>query len=367
MRSHTPRATPVVRAPSSSAPPLDAEARRKPGLHPPVSIITPAGDHELEKGALIIGRLPECDLLLEDALVSRMHARIYVNGEAVIVEDLHSTNGVYVNGVRITHSAVLREGDRLLTGTTEISVFEARRTVRSSAAPSRPPPRPSQPPQLRVPRASQPETHAPAAVARRPVPTTLPAERAPESDPMLRSLLEQDEPSSETRLSTPPTLPSSSLPPPASNRAEAPSSSAPSTARADAIEVIGALAERLAAGGNIQEASRVLAAHLGRILQGASAGLHVPDEVCTLAARQAVLLASWTRQSAWLDYVIELHLAARRCLSPLTFTAFEGMHRTLGGSDARLLSYYVDSLSDGRTPLSGDERLVLERLLRLTS
>jgi pSer/pThr/pTyr-binding forkhead associated (FHA) protein len=91
-----------------------------------VTVITPQGDMELGQGSLLIGRLPECDVLLNDTLVSRMHARISVQGDSVVVEDLHSTNGVYVNGVRVGHSTVLCEGDRILIGTTEFSLFESR-------------------------------------------------------------------------------------------------------------------------------------------------------------------------------------------------------------------------------------------------
>src|SRR5687768_11491953 len=131
MRTITPRATPVVRAPIPSAPPPPESQREAPPLlRAPVSIITPVSEVELREGSLLVGRLPECDIAIDDGLVSRMHARISVRDNAVVVEDLHSTNGVYVNGTRITHNALLREGDRLLVGTTEISLFEARRDAR---------------------------------------------------------------------------------------------------------------------------------------------------------------------------------------------------------------------------------------------
>src|SRR5260221_7797961 len=108
--------------------PEDNRARNggpPPPLTVPVTVITPIGDVELGNGSLLIGRLPECDVLLQDTLVSRMHARISVQNTSVVVEDLHSTNGVYVNGRRVSHSAMLREGDRILIGTTEISLFES--------------------------------------------------------------------------------------------------------------------------------------------------------------------------------------------------------------------------------------------------
>src|SRR5688500_1637197 len=166
MRIITPRATPVVRAPDPSIPaPSEAARERPPLLRAPVSIITPVSEVELRDGSMLIGRLPECDVMIDDGLVSRMHARVSVRDDAVIVEDLHSTNGVYVNGTRITHNALLREGDRLLVGTTEISLFEARRDAR--VAP------------LRARRETEPTLGTPdtALSTRVPAPTTVPARR----------------------------------------------------------------------------------------------------------------------------------------------------------------------------------------------
>jgi len=282
-----------------------------------------------------------------------MHARISVRGDSVMVEDLHSTNGVYVNGVRITHSALLCEGDRLLTGTTEISLFEARRGAR--VAPLRARREPTQQPwPEHEPRGS---LSAPDGKTRLPAPTTLPAEpRASFGKLDLHLDALAPEPPSETRLSAPPTSEPAEL---FSLRRRSPA--VPSTARADALAVIGALAERLAASGNLDEACRVLSSHLKRILQGATAGLTVPEEVCALAARHSLSLARWTGQSVWINYVVELHLAARRSMAPLTFTAFENAALLLGAFDRQLFSYYIASLRDEGARLSSEERLVLER------
>jgi hypothetical protein len=129
--------------------------------------------------------------------------------------------------------------------------------------------------------------------------------------------------------------------------------------------VIGALAERLATNGNLDEARRVLSSHLKRILQGATAGLTVPNEVCLLASKHAVSLARWTGQSTWIDYVIELHLAARRLMSPATFTLFESVVLSIGDFDRQLFAYYIEGMRDESALLNGEERLVLERLALL--
>lgn len=351
MRINTPRATPVVRAPSPSVRP--SPEQQPPVLHVPVSIITPVAELELRDGSILVGRLPECDVVVDDALVSRMHARISVRGSTVVVEDLHSTNGIYVNGTRITHSAVLREGDRLLFGTTEISLFEARRSAR--VAPLRPR---SEPPPPRVPEESRPAAapSTPPPALRRP--KTLPPA---EASAFGKLELHLDELVSPVDDNGPASSRSAELEG-GRNR----TSVVPSTARADALDVIGALAERLANSGNLDEANRVLSAHLRRILQGATAGLTVPDEVRVLASRHALSLARWTGASSWVDYVVELHVAARRAMSPETFATFESVVLSLGDYDRQLLTYYLDGLRGERALLSEEERLVLERLIRLT-
>jgi pSer/pThr/pTyr-binding forkhead associated (FHA) protein len=129
MARTTPRATPSLRLPRDSVPP-EGTAEAAPLLAPAV-IVSRSGEHELSNGSFGIGRMPSANLVLDDALVSRMHARILVLADrSVAVEDLHSTNGVFVNGARLGRVAKqLLDGDRLLIGTSELSVFNIRRGV----------------------------------------------------------------------------------------------------------------------------------------------------------------------------------------------------------------------------------------------
>ena len=61
----------------------------------------------------VLGRHPDCDIVLDAGAVSRQHAQIsYVNGEYV-VEDLHSRNGTFVNGEQIQAPRMLQDGDRV--------------------------------------------------------------------------------------------------------------------------------------------------------------------------------------------------------------------------------------------------------------
>ena len=63
----------------------------------------------------IVGRLPECQVVLTDASVSRRHARIQLEGDRWTVTDLGSTNGLRVNG-RDVAAAEVRDGDRVEFG-----------------------------------------------------------------------------------------------------------------------------------------------------------------------------------------------------------------------------------------------------------
>ncbi|WP_306359459.1 FHA domain-containing protein [Nocardia sp. CC227C] len=69
---------------------------------------------------LRIGRTRDNDLVLDDPRVSRTHARLVVGGTAVVIHDLRSVNGVYVNGDQITGQAALAHGDTLGIGVTTL-------------------------------------------------------------------------------------------------------------------------------------------------------------------------------------------------------------------------------------------------------
>jgi len=73
--------------------------------------------HVLNRKVMTIGRTPESDLQIRSNHVSRHHARLLVGPNAVILEDLDSTNGCFVNGRRI-RKQVLHKDDILMIGKT---------------------------------------------------------------------------------------------------------------------------------------------------------------------------------------------------------------------------------------------------------
>ncbi|RYG69331.1 FHA domain-containing protein, partial [bacterium] len=77
---------------------------------------------DLPPGETLIGRSLDCQVTIEDPLVSRQHARIVVRGDEATLEDLGSRNGVRLNGVVVRTSAPLKDGDRLRIGTQELVV-----------------------------------------------------------------------------------------------------------------------------------------------------------------------------------------------------------------------------------------------------
>jgi predicted component of type VI protein secretion system len=77
---------------------------------------------ELGQGEFVIGRSAECQLALDDPLVSRKHALLIVGAESVVIKDLGSRNGVVVNGTKIDTSRILLDGDRIMIGSQEMTL-----------------------------------------------------------------------------------------------------------------------------------------------------------------------------------------------------------------------------------------------------
>ena len=70
---------------------------------------------ELDRPSTVIGRGRNADLVLNEATISRAHALFGYEGTRAFVQDLGSTNGTLVNGVR-EHRKLLTQGDELRMG-----------------------------------------------------------------------------------------------------------------------------------------------------------------------------------------------------------------------------------------------------------
>jgi hypothetical protein len=76
--------------------------------------------YDLSDGA-VLGRGAEADIVLEDSFSSSRHARLIPQGDAIVLEDLGSTNGTYLNDEPVGGPQPLREGDRIRIGDSEFT------------------------------------------------------------------------------------------------------------------------------------------------------------------------------------------------------------------------------------------------------
>ena len=71
---------------------------------------------------LTMGRAAGCQITLDDTYISQLHARVRNGETGVIVEDLGSTNGTYLNRKRVMAPSVLSPGDKIQVGSTVLEL-----------------------------------------------------------------------------------------------------------------------------------------------------------------------------------------------------------------------------------------------------
>jgi phosphoserine phosphatase RsbU/P len=113
--------------------------------------------YALDRDETVIGRQPECDIVLTGERISRRHARVVRRPKGFVVEDLGSRNGTFVNGVPIADPRPLEQGDEIVvdqsrllfhvdtpsprdeddgaSGVTATIVFDPRKPARRAANP----------------------------------------------------------------------------------------------------------------------------------------------------------------------------------------------------------------------------------------
>jgi hypothetical protein len=94
-------------------------------------------EFDLPPGDTLIGRSPECQITIEDPLISRQHGRIIVQGGVATFVDLGSRNGSRVNGRPVGDPVLLVDGDRVRLGAQELvflKVDSDPRAIRATGA-----------------------------------------------------------------------------------------------------------------------------------------------------------------------------------------------------------------------------------------
>ena len=70
-----------------------------------------------------LGRAPDSDIQIVDTGISRNHITMRFDGSSVIVEDLNSANGTYINGTKLTGKIEIKNGDQIAIGVSTVLKF----------------------------------------------------------------------------------------------------------------------------------------------------------------------------------------------------------------------------------------------------
>jgi hypothetical protein len=76
----------------------------------------------LGSAPVLVGRAPTCTLVIEDDYCSSRHCRIYLDGDAWMVEDLGSTNGTFLGNRRVDDPVPLLPGEKIRIGATSLEL-----------------------------------------------------------------------------------------------------------------------------------------------------------------------------------------------------------------------------------------------------
>ena len=270
-------------------------------------------DLELSEGQFAVGRNASCQLSLDDPLVSRRHALLYVQHDAVSIEDLQSRNGVLVNGQKIDGRMDLQVGDKILIGSQELTLLNAHEDMQAGPGPG-----PSHLHQAKL-----------------TLPKMAPAMRHVENTP--------SPPGSGSQ-------PNESEPEPSMVR------------RADAFKLLGGVAEKALAMGRAAEAERLLASALADVIETTRAGRTVPFTLVDQAAKFSAKLATATGKGGWADYVIELYAAqGRPCPAAVIDELYQAM-RKVTAIDLNRLRSYIEQLRARLHNFGPAERFLFQRL-----
>ena len=291
-----------------------------------------AHDLELPPGQFVIGRGVDCQLAVDDPLVSRRHAVMHVGASGVVLEDLSSRNGVHVNGVRIEGAVRLSSGDRVGIGSQELVLEEVSGSLPPSAGRHRKRSETLEIEAQQLPGASRTPSRTPS--------------RPQQPVPRMRELMEEPPTEEPTVIGR-----HFSGPPGESSRS------------VQSLQLIGSVAEKALALGRADEAERLLGSMLTGILSRARAkAVDVEPGMAEGAARYGLRLAIASGKSSWLAYVFELYTALARPLPAPMVDELYTVVRRVKGLELRTLRAYLAALRSQAASFGPGERFLLQRL-----
>ncbi|HEX4340334.1 MAG TPA: FHA domain-containing protein [Polyangiaceae bacterium] len=265
----------------------------------------------LRDGETLIGRGDGCHVVVNEAMVSRRHARIVVASARPYIEDLGSSNGTFVNQAKVHGFHDLFPGDRIFIGTCEIEV-------------------------IRVVDIDRPTV------------------------PVFEDDLDRPTPASGLNA----------FDPFAAGRVTQPRSPSPGSAETDPdaraelewFETTTHLADKMFTMGRVDAAVKILSGPLNEILEGARFGRLPGPVLLDVVGRYAVKLANDTSDGVWIDLAIETHLLAVRPLREDTIQKLAALRaRVPIGSDVLIAQYY-ERLRGCMASFSTADRILSERV-----
>lgn len=284
-------------------------------------------DVPLAEGELVAGRAPDCDLVMDDAAVSRRHASFRVEDDKVMVQDLGSRNGVLVNGVSIEEPTLLRHADRVRVGTRELVLHDTQKTRRRRA------------------QGTTELIRCPTCGSMKPPDVDCPHCGIGQPDSLV-----------------PPELPTVRMAPIGeSDGRGGPDSHAPG----GALNTLGQLADRALDMDRGAEAERILAGTLQRLLAKANEdgpAERVSEADAAKASHYAMRLAETTSNTSWANYPLELYMALDVVMPQAVIERFYGVVGPLRYKDATPLRSYIAQLRARDETLGANDRFILSRL-----
>lgn len=298
-------------------------------------------DIAMPTGTFVIGRGAECQLALDDVLVSRRHAAIHLEDDgSASIEDLGSRNGVLLNGARVSGKEELADGDLIRIGSQDICFYHTEDADSDRA---------SRPYRSRVTMQYLPAVDANG----QPIPPILPppepeppASARPTAPVVMASVrdlkpVDPDDPQEKTTIASP---------------------LAPGSARnVTGLTIIGGVADKALALGRAEDAERILHRALQDVLARAAKG-PIDAQLAEKAAMYALHLAAGTGRGLWIDYVFQLYTTLRALAPARVVDELYAAVRKVKATDKSLLRAYTACLKQISGSFGPAERFVQQRV-----
>lgn len=258
---------------------------------------------KIEPGETILGRDEDCGIVVPHSTVSRRHARILFEDGELIIEDIDSANGTYVNRARAFGRVPLERGDWIALGSYEMQVLPLLRDVDD---PGTEPPAP---------------TSGVGILGQFALSKQSPESAAADTDRVGRPPVAEEE-----------------------------------------FDLAGRLADRMLAAGRPQTAEQILGEPINRVLDAARSGDLPTIEMVDALGRHALSLASATGEEHWVNAAIEVHMLMGRPLRSETLRRLVSLQSRVTVGDRAVIKRYYDILRARLGSMSPDDRILVSLL-----